>query len=81
MTPRCFAAWSKGRGDAAKRRADDQTALAYMTAFFTRTTKKVNLADYLIAAKSKKAQTPAEMLEAFRQFQDRGAKMNFRKIN
>lgn len=51
-----------------------------MTAYFTRTDKKVRLADYLVSAR-KKAQKPVEMLAVLREFQSRGANMNFRKLN
>lgn len=70
----------KGRSDAAKRAADDRTALAYATAYFTRTTKKVNLADFLLASR-KKAITPADMLQVMREFQARGANMRFRQVH
>jgi anthranilate phosphoribosyltransferase len=80
MTPRCFASWSKGKAEKAKRDADDRTALAFATAMFTRSTKRERLADYLIASR-KRATTPADMLAMMREFQARGANMNFRQVH
>jgi hypothetical protein len=70
----------KGRADAARRDADDRTALAYATAYFTRSTKKEKLGDYLLSAR-KRASSPAEMLDVLREFQARGAKMKFRQVH
>jgi hypothetical protein len=82
MTPRCFAAWSKGKAEASKRRADDTTALAFMTAFFTRTEKRVRLKDFLIAAKKKpRKMTPDEMFAVLLQFRDGGAPIDIREAN
>jgi hypothetical protein len=82
QTPRTFSAWSKGRGDAAKRRADDATVLAWRTALFTRTEKKLRLSDFLVSTLEKRReQTPDEMLAVFRTFVEMGTPLNIRKLN
>jgi hypothetical protein len=52
-----------------------------MTAFFSRTDKKVRLSDYLASARQKKAQTPDEMLAALMGMREAGAPINIRDIN
>lgn len=71
----------EGRAEAAKIRADDATLLAWRTALFTRTDKRLNLPDFLICKRQRKAQTPDEMLTVFRTLAEMGSPMNIRRVN
>ena len=72
----------EGRARAAKQAFDLSIAQAWHTAAFARTKKLKKLSDYLKATGAPaKAQTPAEMLEVFKSFQQRGAGMTIRRVN
>jgi hypothetical protein len=68
-----------GRTRAAKREADAALSLAWHIEAFARQ-KKLKPLNQLLSIKPK-AQTPADMLDALRQFQARGVPMNFKQIN
>jgi hypothetical protein len=63
----------------AKRESDAMLTQAWHTEVFARS-KKLKPLHQLLGTKPK-AQTPADMLDALRQFQARGVPMNFKQIN
>lgn len=73
-----------GAALAAKRKQDADISLAWHTAAFNAATKGKKglgkLSSYLDARKPAKAQTAAEMLEVFREFQARGAGMKISRV-
>lgn len=72
----------QGYARAAKRRHDEQTALAWLTANFSAAAqcgKLKALSNYVTVAKPKRQSTD-EMLATLRSFSDR-AKLNIRKLN
>jgi hypothetical protein len=83
QTPASFDAVMRGVIAARKAQGESDMALAYQVAAFNaagRAGKLKSLSHYQSKASRKVAQTPAEMLEVFRQFKARGVPMNIRRI-
>ncbi len=68
-----------GRARAAKRKIEASLSQAWHTEAFARTKKLPRLHD--LFGEKPKAQTPTEILEAFRTFQRHGAPMKITRIN
>lgn len=77
QTPRSFVAILDGRSRAAKQDYELAVAQAWHTEAFARTKRLKRLIDYL---KEPKAQTPEEILAAFRSFQSHGAPMEIEQL-
>lgn len=69
----------QGAARAAKKNHEAMLFQAWHTEAFARTKKLPKLTDIL--GEKRKAQTPEEMLDVFRQFQARGAGMTIRQLN
>ena len=74
----------EGAARAAKRQFDRDISHAWHTAGFSgaaQAGKLKRLDKYLSNGKPKRAQTPAEMLDALRALRDMGAPMSIRQVN
>lgn len=86
MTPRCFAAWSKGRSLAAERAVEDAVVLSWLTGVRTAEAMagKPKRLDKLLAKlkpSKPRRQTADEMLAVLRQFQAGGAPMDIKSVH
>lgn len=87
MTPRCFAAWSDGKGKAARRRVEDAVVSSWLIAARTAEAMsgKLKPLDRILAKVSfprkRRKQTPEEMLAILMQCQAGGAPISIGEMN